>query len=133
LARRGGISTWAAAKAGLIGLGVAGLGLSLALTPWGAALEERLGLGGLFQVRGALEPPEGVEDVSLDRASAEVLDLPEQIRDWPRSVHARLIERLAAAGASVIVFDLNLRHPQDPAEVRALAAAIAHERRVLLF
>ena len=124
---------WTLVKAGLIGLGVAGLGVSLALTPWGAALEERVGLAGLFRVRGPLEPPADVVVVSLDRSSAEAMGLPEPIRDWPRSIHARLIERLVEAGASVIVFDLILSRPQDPAEDLALARAVAQARRVVLF
>jgi adenylate cyclase len=120
-------------KASLIGLGVAGLGISLALSPWGADLEERAGLEALFRIRGPIEPPAEVAVVSLDRDSAERLDLPEQIRDWPRSIHARLIDRLVEAGVSVIVFDLILTRPQDPVEDRALATAIAGARRVVLF
>jgi adenylate cyclase len=120
-------------KAGLIGLGVAGLGISLALSPWGAVLEERVGLEGLFRMRGPIEPPAEVAVVSLDRDSAERLGLPEQIRDWPRSIYARLIDRLVKANASVIVFDLILTRRQDPAEDRALAKAIADARRVVLF
>jgi adenylate cyclase len=120
-------------KASLIGLGVAGLGTLLAPTPWGAALEERVGLAALFRVRGPLEPPNDVAVVSLDRDSAERLRLPEQIREWPRSIHARLIERLVEAGASVIVFDLILSRPQDPSEDETLARAIADARRVVLF
>ena len=119
-------------KASLIGLGVAGLGVSLALSPWGAPLEERVGLAELFRVRGPAEPPAEVAVVSLDRASAERLGLPEQIHSWPRSVYARLIERLVEAGASVIVFDLILTRPQDPAEDRALAKAVADARRIVL-
>ncbi len=119
-------------KASLIGLGVAGLGISVALSPWGALLEERVGLAELFRVRGPAEPPAEVAVVSLDRASADRLDLPEQIRSWPRSVYARLVERLVEAGASVIVFDLILTRPQDAAEDRALAEAVANARRVVL-
>ena len=120
-------------KASLIGLGVAGLGIAVALSPWGALLEERVGLAELFRVRGPAEPPAEVAVVSLDRASAERLGLPEQIRSWPRSVYARLIERLVEAGASVIVFDLILTSPQEAAEDRALAQAVANARRVVLW
>jgi adenylate cyclase len=120
-------------RAGLIGLGVAVLGVSLALSPWGADLEERFGLAALFQVRGPIEPPSEVAVVSLDRDSAERLGLPDEIRDWPRSILARLIERLVEAGASVIVFDLILSRPHDPAEDRAFARAVADARRIVLF
>jgi adenylate cyclase len=120
-------------RAGLIGLVVAGLGVSLVLSPWGAELEERVGLAALFRVRGPIAPPAGVAVVSLDRDSAERLGLPDEIRDWPRSILARLIDRLVDAGASVIVFDLILSSPHDPAEDRAFARAVANARRVVLF
>ena len=58
--------------------------------------------------------------------SAERLGLPEKISDWPRNVHARLIERLAAAGASVIVFDV---HVQPAARARAGSGSRAGDRR----
>ncbi len=120
-------------KAGLIGLGVAGLGALLATSPWGAALEERVGLAALFRVRGPLEPASDVAVVSLDHASAERLGLPELICEWPRSIYAQLIDQLVGAGAAVIVFDLVLSRPRDPAEDRALAKAVADAHRVVLF
>jgi adenylate cyclase len=116
-----------------LGLGTAGLGVALALTPLGVTIEERFGLSWLFWLRGALEAPADAVVVSLDRESAERLGLPEKISDWPRDVHARLIERLAAAGASVIVFDVMFNRQRAPAQDRALAQAIAAARRVVLF
>ncbi len=116
-----------------IGLMAGGLGALLALTPWGAAVEERFGLSWLFAVRGPLEPPAETVVVSLDRESAEELGLPEKISDWPRAVYARLIERLVAAGAPVIAFDVIFDRPRAPADDRALAQAIAAAGRVVLF
>jgi adenylate cyclase len=116
-----------------LGLGTAGLGVALALTPLGVTIEERFGLSWLFWLRGALEAPADAVVVSLDRESAERLGLPEKISDWPRDVHARLVERLAAAGASVIVFDVMFNRRRAPAQDRALAQAIAAARRVVLF
>jgi adenylate cyclase len=120
-------------RAGAIGLGTAALGVLLMLSPLGLILEERFGLGWLFWARGAIAPPAEVVVVSLDRQSAEQLELPAQIRRWPRSVHTRLIERLTAAGAAVIVFDVMFVEPRDPAEDAELAAAIAGAGRVVLF
>ena len=120
-------------RACAIGLAAGGLGGLLALTPLGVALEERFGLSWLFWVRGPLPPPAGTVVVSLDRESAERLGLPEKIRDWPREVHARLIERLVAAGASAIAFDVMFNRPREPAQDQALAQAIAAAGRVILF
>jgi adenylate cyclase len=120
-------------RACAIGLVAGGLGGLLALTPLGVALEERFGLSWLFWVRGPLAPPADAVVVSLDRESAEQLRLPEKISAWPRDVHARLLERLAAAGASVIVFDVIFNQPREPEHDRALAQAIADAGRVVLF
>ena len=120
-------------RACAIGLAVGGLGALLAVTQLGGAIEERFGLSWLFSVRGPLAPPADTLVVSLDRESAERLGLPERISEWPRALHARLIERLNAAGASVIVFDVIFNRPRDPEQDRALAQAIADSGRVVLF
>jgi adenylate cyclase len=105
----------------------------LILSPLGLALEERFGLAWLFWVRGAVEPPSSVAVVSLDRHSAEQLGLPPDIHDWPRGIHARLIERLTEAGASVIVFDVMFTKPRDATQDEILARAVAAAGRVVLF
>ena len=120
-------------KASVIGLVTAGLGIALAVTQAGTSLEERFGLSWLFWARGPVPPPADVTIVSLDRRSAEQLELPEKIRDWPRSIHATLIERLTDAGVSTIVFDLILEREREPAQDLALANAIAEAKRVVLF
>lgn len=43
---------------------------------------------------------------------------------WPRSMHARIISALDAAGASGIVFDVDFSSPSIPGEDAALAAAL---------
>lgn len=121
------------AKPWVIGLVTAGLGIALALTQAGVTLEERFGLSWLFWARGPMPPPSDVMVVSLDRRSAEQLNLPEKIRDWPRTLHATLIERLTKANVSTIVFDLILERERDPAQDAALAEAIAEAERVVLF
>jgi adenylate cyclase len=108
------------------------LGVLLAATPLGALVEERFGLGWLFAVRGPEAPPAATVVVSLDRESAERLGLPDKISEWPRTVHARLIERLVAAGAAVIAFDVIFDRPREPASDQALAEAIGAAGRVVL-
>jgi adenylate cyclase len=120
------------ARACATGLLIGGLGVLLALTPLGAAVEERLGLGWLFWLRGPLPAPEEAVVVGLDPDSAARLGLPEKTSQWPRTVHAHLIGRLAAAGASVIVFDVIFGEPRNSAEDTALARAIAAAGRVVL-
>ena len=51
---------------------------------------------------------------------------------WPRDMHARLIDRLAIAGASVIAFDVQFSEAGDAAEDKALAQAIARAGNVVL-
>lgn len=67
----------------------------------------------------------GIDDPSL----AEMGRWP-----WRRSVHAALIERLSAAGARVIAFDVILHepNPDDPEADQVLADAIAASGRVVL-
>src|ERR1700745_2119527 len=81
--------------------GLAGLLLSAGLL--GGRIEDRLGQFVLFHFRGALPAPSEVVVVAKDRASAEALGLP-WTRPWPRSLHARAIEKLRAHGAAVIAF-----------------------------
>lgn len=44
---------------------------------------------------------------------------------WPRSRHAELLDRLLEAGAARVAFDVDFSGAADPAEDRALAAALA--------
>ena len=51
---------------------------------------------------------------------------------WPRSYHARLIDRLTADGAKQIFFDINFSYPADTGDDRALAEAIRRSGVVTL-
>ena len=51
---------------------------------------------------------------------------------WPRSIFARVIDRLAAQGAAVIVIDVVFYEPSTPEQDEALAAAIARAGNVVL-
>lgn len=121
------------ARAVLLGLGTGILGIVVSLTPPVLELEETAGLDWLFSVRGIRTPPGEVMIVSIDRHSAQRLGLPEDPEVWPRTIHAALVERLAAAGAAVIVFDIFFREPRSPQEDAALASAIDAAGNVILF
>jgi adenylate cyclase len=93
-------------KAAVLGLAIAVLGVIVGLSPLGLDLEDGVGLGVLFRLRGPRPVPAEVVVVSVDRTSADALELPSEFAKWPRSEHARLTDRLSRAGAAVIVFDV---------------------------
>ncbi|HLF86264.1 MAG TPA: ATP-binding protein [Nitrospiria bacterium] len=93
-------------KAVMLGFLTGIFGLLLSLMPFGNNLEEEIGLGLLFKLRGKREPPPEVIVISLDKESADNLNLPSDQRKWSRSLHAELVQKLAKEGASVIAFDM---------------------------
>ena len=105
------------------------LGVVAALA-FGAGLISNLtgALGGLeretlkarFDLRGA-EPPEDVIVVAIDAKSFAAL---REQWPFPRSLHARAIRRLHAAGAREIVYDVQFTEPTVPREDLALYRAI---------
>jgi adenylate cyclase len=119
-------------KAILLGLILGIVGLGVGLTPFGLDLEENIGLDLLFSLRGARQPPSDVIVVSIDRKSAENLNVSQAPRKWPRSLHARLIENLLREGARVIAFDLIFDEPKSPEEDRLFAETIRKAQNVIL-
>ena len=119
---------WAAT----IGLATSLVGVVCALLPFVAALEESVGLPALFLTRGAIRPAEQVAIVSLDEAAAARMGLPPLVRDWPRSAHAALVDRLLEQGASAIAFDVEFFRHGDADADEAFARAAARSRRVVL-
>lgn len=51
---------------------------------------------------------------------------------WPRSLHAELVDRLTAAGAAMVVFDVVFSEPSTDAEDQAFADAIFNSGNVVL-
>lgn len=100
------------AVAALVGvsLGVtgAGIGLEHALTAWNAGLRQH--------------PASGrIHIVEIDARSIAAIDR----WPWSRAEHARVIDRLRAAGAARIAFDVDFSTRSDEGGDAALAAAIA--------
>jgi adenylate cyclase len=120
-------------KGGLIGLATGLVGALLAVTPLYGALEHGIGLPWLFHLRGAIAPPAEVAVVAINGQTGAALGLGALPRDWPRTIHARLIDALVERGASVIVFDVDFRQPKVPEDDQALADAMARAGRVVLF
>lgn len=118
----------ATAVAGLVGLAGAVFGVA----PPISRLEESVGLGVLFRVRGARRTSPDVVIVGIDAASARRLNLPERPDKWPRDLHARLLERLAKAGAAAVAFDVTFDQPQSEEADRIFADAIRESGNVVL-
>jgi adenylate cyclase len=121
---------WRSIAAGLV---AAACGLALILTPLGTTFERTFGLDWLFKVRGARTQPPDVAVVGIDSGTGRALHLPRLPHDWPRTVHARLIDRLVVQNAKGIVFDIDFSHPKTGDENTVLARAIAEADRVVLF
>jgi EAL domain-containing protein (putative c-di-GMP-specific phosphodiesterase class I)/CHASE2 domain-containing sensor protein len=95
------------------------VGVSASLTGWASTLDESLD-----HVRHSLSakhPSGNTVIVEIDsRSLREVHSWP-----WPRSIHARAVDRLSQAGANRIVFDIDFTSPAaDPAQDLAFGAAI---------
>ena len=112
-------------------IGVAG-GVG-SLTVAGLGLEERVGLDGLFHLRGPRPAPPEVVVVSIDKASADRFGLPNEPRRWPRQVYARVVDNLSRAGAAVVGFDVHFEAPRAAVQDRLLVQAVRRAGNVVLF
>lgn len=112
----------------LIGL----VGLVVSPFHFALSIEENVGLGLLFHLRGVRQAPSDVVVVSIDKVSSEYLNLPDNPDKWPRSLHARLTETLAREGAEVIAFDVHFIEPRDTEDDHLFAEAIRKARNVVL-
>lgn len=139
-------------------VGLAGAGFTL--SDLGFDLEEEIGLGWLFRLRGPIPAPPGIGIVRLDRESLHAFrDLPPSPEAWPeplrscaarepalralpaassldrlpRAIHGCLIEELTRRGVAVIAFDIAFRDHADQQESLAfLSRTIAESGRVVL-
>jgi len=103
----------------------------MGLIPFGINLEENVGLDVLFNLRGTRKAPSDVVIVNVDKVSADNLNLPDDLRKWPRSLHGKLTEILTERGATVIAFDLSFLEPSSPREDNAFADAVERARNVI--
>ncbi|WP_139556996.1 CHASE2 domain-containing protein [Methylotetracoccus oryzae] len=116
----------------LAGLATASVGTVLGISPLGHGVEQDFGLAWLFKLRGAIDPPPEVAVIAIDDQTGVHLGLSRLPREWPRSVHARLVDRLTALGASSIVFDFDFQTEKTAEEDSAFAQAIERSNRVVL-
>lgn len=120
------------ARAAIYGVSIAVLGLMISLTPFGTSLEENFGLHILFRMRGERTAPEEVMIITMDKDSAERLNLSGTPRKWPRSVHARLLEILSEKNPAVISFDLIFAESRQAEEDDAFEEAIRNAGNVVI-
>jgi len=115
-----------------LGLFIAILGMWIFSFRFALDLEENMGLGLLFALRGARPISSDVVIVSIDKESADKLDIPDNPDKWPRSLHARLIENLVQEGAAVIAFDVHFIEPRSPEDDYLFAQSIRKAQNVVL-
>lgn len=99
-------------KAAIAALVTGLLGLAMILFPIGIKLEEDIGLYLLFKIRGSQQVSSEVMIITLDKVSAQSLQLPSDPKKWPRNLHALLIDRLVEENVSVIAFDMIFSEPR---------------------
>ncbi len=82
-----------------------------------------------FTVRGAQPAPDNIALVQIDDRTFTELGV-----QWPfpRSLHARLIDRLSEAGAKVIAVDIQFTEPTTPRQDNALVESVARADGVVL-
>jgi adenylate cyclase len=116
----------------IFGIIIGLLGIAISLSPGSDAWEENIGLSLLFEIRGQRETPEQVAIISINGQTAEQLGLGEEIPEWPRSLHAKLIDRLTDAGVAVIAYDIFFKKPRLPDADELMAKALQRAENVLL-
>jgi adenylate cyclase len=111
---------------------VGAFGMVMSLTPFGMELEENTGLHLLFKTRGKHRAPPDVIIITLDKASADHFHLPSVPRKWPRSLHARLINKLIDKKPAVIAFDMIFSETGPPEQDNTFAEAIRNAGNIVL-
>ncbi len=114
-------------------LATALLGAALLISPAGSYIEREFGLGWLFNLRGPVAPPPEVAVVGINSSSGPDLGLSRLPRNWPRSLHAAMVWRLAESGTRGIVFDMDFSQPKAAIEDLTFADAVHAAGHVVLF
>ena len=120
-------------KAAILGAAIALAGAATMFLPLAQELEENVGLDWLFTWRGPQPVPADVVVVTIEKSSSDKMQVPNRPSRWSRSIHARLVERLTLAEASVIGFDIIFKEQRDREGDRAFVSAIERAGNVVLF
>jgi adenylate cyclase len=108
-------------------------GCLFGLSTFGTLFERGVGLDWLFHIRGAIAAPPEVAIVAIDSRTGPRLELSALTREWPRSIHGKLVDGLVERGASVIVFDIDFHKPRSVEDEAIFAEAARRSKRVVLF
>jgi adenylate cyclase len=111
----------------------AAAGTAFFFSPYGQKIEEDLGLALLFKMRGPKKPEARVTIVDLDENSSELLGLPKNPGNWPRSIHARLLQKLQSYDVTAVAFDIYFTEARDAEDDLVFARAIEASGNVILF
>lgn len=116
--------------AGAVAAAVLAVFASLGFLPWWQQLELR----GFDELSVATAPGKSNLPITIIAIDEESFANIGKQWPWPRSMHAKLVEKLAKSGALVIVFDVLLPEPSmlGPKDDTAFAQAIARAGNVVL-
>jgi adenylate cyclase len=120
------------ARGALAFIAVGALAAAIGIACYAGDAFERLELNSVdtrFSIRGARQAPADVAVVAVDDRTFSRLGL-----QWPfpRSLHAKVIDRLREAGASAIAYDIQFTEPTTPRQDNALIRAVARAGDVVL-
>lgn len=111
-------------------VGAAGLVWGLLLWQLNLGRSLRVAAYDIPFLMGSHMPPQDIVLVHIDEASHKELEQP-LAQAWDRSLHARLVAKLAEEGAAMIVFDI-LFHDENPKQDEDFAAAMRDHGKVVL-
>ena len=111
-----------------LGLLVAGAMVVLSFLPLGHSLENQT-LDLFYRLRPLAPQPADLLVVAIDEPSFQELKQP---WPWPRSLHAKLVNRLVAGGARLIIFDVIFADPTNPEDDQLLGDAFRAAGNVIL-
>ena len=109
------------------------VGTLFGLSKYGVTFESNIGLPWLFKIRGPVDPPPNVMVVGINNRTSKKLGLPRMPVDWPRSIHAELLDTLVNRGAKVVVFDMHFFQPKEPEHDKEFVNSVRESNRVALF
>ena len=113
-----------------VGVITAFLGSAFGLTDLGGYFERSVGLSWLFNVRGELKSPEDVVVIAINGTTGIELEISHLPRDWPRTIHAELVDELTKRGASSIMFDMQFNKKKLAKDDNIFAQSVDKSDRV---
>ncbi|MDH5693516.1 MAG: adenylate/guanylate cyclase domain-containing protein [Gammaproteobacteria bacterium] len=108
-------------------IGLCALALSYAFD-----FHRSIDLPALFLTRGEIKANPQVIMVAMNRESADTLAISSNPADWPRAMHAKLIDRLSEYSPSVIALDVFFSRAKEEQSDELLASAISESSKVVL-